>query len=149
MKKATLLISILAICCAAQAQKQKYIIASFYMEAPLEQAETFNGLNFGVGAIFGDNSPFVAIGVYAGILTYQPYSNQKTPILQKGTITLAFDIKTKSRFLIMPAFLVGTNGFYDLNIKFGYSVDKAKSMYVTMFASETYNMGIGFVAKLR
>jgi hypothetical protein len=150
MKKVMLLLSLVLIGYTTKAQNQKYIIPSFFIEAPIERGYLVNGLNFGAGAIFGDNSPFVAIGVYVGYLTYQPYTNVKNePILQKGTITMAFDIKTKTRLLIMPAFVVGTNGFYDLNIKFGYSVDKEKTMFATVFASQTYNIGIGFVTKIR
>jgi len=150
MKKVILLISAILICYTTLAQTQKYITPSFFLEAPIERGYLVNGLNFGAGAIFGDNSPFVAIGVYVGYLTYQPYTQRKNePILQKGTITIAFDIKTKTRLLIMPAFVAATNGFYDLNIKFGYSVDKQQTMFATIFASQTYNIGIGFVTKIR
>jgi hypothetical protein len=150
MKKVMLLISAVLIAYTTQAQTQKYIIPSFFLETPIEQGCLVNGLNFGAGAIFGDNSPFVAIGVYVGYLTYQPYTQRKNePILQKGTITMAFDIKTNTRLLIMPAFVIGTKDFNDLNIKLGYSVDKEKTMFVTLFASQTYNMGIGFVCKIK
>ena len=149
MKKTILAISILLIGFTSSAQNEKYIIPSLFIEAPIEQGYLFNGLNFGVGAIFGHNSPFVAIGVYAGILTYQPYSPAKAAIIQKGTITMSFDIRTNTRLLIMPSFVIGTKDFNDLNIKLGYSIDKEKTMFVTVFASQTYNMGMGFVVKIK
>ena len=142
-------ISLLLIGFTSSAQKQKYIIPSFFFEAPIERGYLFNGLNIGAGAIFGHNSPFVAIGVYAGILTYQPYIPAKAAIIQKGTITMSFDIRTNTRLLIMPSFVIGTKDFNDLNIKLGYSIDKEKTMFVTVFASQTYNMGMGFVVKIK
>lgn len=149
MKKVVLLISVLFATLSVAAQKEKNIVPSFFIEVPVEQGYLFNGLNFGVGAIFGEQTPFVAIGLYAGLLTYQPYTPKFAPIIQKGTITLTFDIKTNSRVLIMPSFVVGTNYFNDLNIKLGYAVDKERTMFVTGFASQTYNMGIGFVCKMK
>jgi len=149
MKTQMLLISFLLLSFSSSAQNQKYIVPSFFFEAPIERGYLFNGLNIGAGAIFGDNSPFVAIGVYAGVLTYQPYLGVKAPIIQKGTITLSFDIKTNTRLLIMPSFVIGTNDFNDLNIKLGYSIDKQKTMFATLFASQTYNMGMGFVVKIK
>ena len=149
MKKTILVLSLLFIGLFSQAQKQKNIVPSFFMEVPVEQGYLFNGLNFGVGAWFGETTPFTSIGIFVGLLTYQPYSKPAAPITQKATLNLAFDIKTGTRVLIMPTLSVGTNNFYDLNLKLGYAIDKERTIFITGFASQTYNMGIGAVVKMK
>lgn len=144
------LLAAMLIAAAAFGQnKEKAICASFFMEVPVERGYLFNGLNFGVGAWFGEQTPFTSIGVFVGVLTYQPYSPTPKPIIQKGTATVAFDIHTNSRIFISPAFVVGTKDFFDLNIKLGFAIDKQRTMIITGFASQTYNMGIGFMCKLK
>lgn len=133
---------------------QKNIVPGFFMEVPVEQGYLFNGLNFGVGAWFGENTPFTSIGLFAGVLTYQPYGHRNTnllrnPITQKGTLTISFDIHNKSRLLIMPSFVIGTKDFYDLNLKLGYCVDKRRATHISLFISQTYNMGVGAIIKMR
>lgn len=130
-------------------KKEKAINPSFFIEVPVEQGYLFNGLHFGAGAWFGEQTPFTSIGVFAGVLTYQPYGRKLAPIIQKGTLTVAFDIHTNSRIFVSPAFVVGTKEFFDLNIKLGYAIDKERTMFVTGFASQTYNMGVGFICKLK
>jgi hypothetical protein len=133
-------------------KKERQINAGLFVDVPMEISKTygyaFNGISFGAGAWFGEQTPFTSIGIFFGITSFQSLSN-RTSIIQKPTMSVIIDIHNKSRLFIAPCFSVGSDDYFDVGFKLGYAIDKEKTMYVTSFVSDNLKFGIGTVVKIK